>query len=225
MALSTVSGILTRIGMGKLGRLGLEQPIRYERSRPGELVHIDVKKLARIKGGAGWRVRGGTQHYNATSPIAPANDETLSATSTSRLPSTTTAGSPTPTCSPTKPLRAQSASSAAPSPSIAATALRSSGSLPTTARPTARSCTQSPAASSASATSARGPTAHKQTAKRSASSAPCSTAGPTARSTAQAKNAPEHLTAGSGTTTINADTQHSATNPPITRTNLLGSYS
>ena len=66
MALSTVSGILTRIGMGKLGRLGLEQPVRYERSRPGELVHIDIKKLARIKGGAGWRVRGGSQHYNAT---------------------------------------------------------------------------------------------------------------------------------------------------------------
>jgi transposase InsO family protein len=66
MALSTVSGILTRIGMGKLGRLGLEPPIRYERSRPGELVHIDVKRLARIKGGAGWRVRGGPQHYNAT---------------------------------------------------------------------------------------------------------------------------------------------------------------
>ena len=66
MALSTVSGILTRIGMGKLGRLGLEQPIRYERSRPGGLVHIDVKRLARIKGGAGWRVRGGAKHYNAT---------------------------------------------------------------------------------------------------------------------------------------------------------------
>jgi transposase InsO family protein len=64
MALSTVSGILTRIGMGRLGRLGLEQPIRYQRSRPGELVHIDVKKLGRIQGGAGWRVRGGPQHYN-----------------------------------------------------------------------------------------------------------------------------------------------------------------
>jgi hypothetical protein len=38
MALSTVSGILTRQGMGRLGRLGLEQPIRYERSRPGELL-------------------------------------------------------------------------------------------------------------------------------------------------------------------------------------------
>jgi transposase InsO family protein len=48
MALSTVSGILTRIGMGKLGRLGLEPAQRYERQRPGELIHIDVKKLGRI---------------------------------------------------------------------------------------------------------------------------------------------------------------------------------
>jgi transposase InsO family protein len=48
MALSTVSGILCRIGMGKLGRLGLEPVERYERARPGELIHIDVKKLGRI---------------------------------------------------------------------------------------------------------------------------------------------------------------------------------
>ena len=58
MALSTVSGILKRLGMGRLGRLGLEQPVRYERSRPGELVHIDIKKLGRIAGGAGKRVGG-----------------------------------------------------------------------------------------------------------------------------------------------------------------------
>ena len=58
MALSTVSGILTRIGMGKLGRLGLEPAQRYERERPGELIHIDVKKLGRIHGGAGKRVTG-----------------------------------------------------------------------------------------------------------------------------------------------------------------------
>jgi transposase InsO family protein len=64
MPLSTVSGILARIGMGRLGRIGLEAAIRYERSRPGELVHLDVKKLGRIVGGAGWRVRGGPQHYN-----------------------------------------------------------------------------------------------------------------------------------------------------------------
>jgi transposase InsO family protein len=58
MALSTVSGILTRIGMGKLGRLGLEPAERYERQRPGELIHIDVKKLGRIHQGAGHRVTG-----------------------------------------------------------------------------------------------------------------------------------------------------------------------
>jgi transposase InsO family protein len=58
MALSTVSGILRRVGMGRLGRLGLEQPVRYERSRPGELVHVDVKRLGRIEGGAGKRVTG-----------------------------------------------------------------------------------------------------------------------------------------------------------------------
>jgi transposase InsO family protein len=48
MPLSTVSGILARIGMGRLGRLGLEPAERYERERPGELIHIDVKKLGRI---------------------------------------------------------------------------------------------------------------------------------------------------------------------------------
>jgi len=67
MPVSTVSGILTRIGMGRLGRLGLEPAERYERERPGELVHVDVKKLGRIQGGAGKRVRDGLrQHYNRT---------------------------------------------------------------------------------------------------------------------------------------------------------------
>jgi transposase len=48
MALSTVSGILTRLGMG-------------------ELVHVDVKKLGRIEAGAGKRVRGGVRrHYSRT---------------------------------------------------------------------------------------------------------------------------------------------------------------
>jgi transposase InsO family protein len=49
MATSTVSAVLKRIGLGKLSRLGPEEPIRrYERRRPGELIHIDVKKLGRI---------------------------------------------------------------------------------------------------------------------------------------------------------------------------------
>jgi transposase InsO family protein len=55
---STVSGILTRVGLGKLSRLEpLEPPNRYERQRPGELVHVDVKKLGRI-GRPGHRVTG-----------------------------------------------------------------------------------------------------------------------------------------------------------------------
>jgi transposase InsO family protein len=57
MPLSTVSAVLTRSGMGRLGRIGREQPIRYERARPGELVHIDVKKLGRIRG-VGHRISG-----------------------------------------------------------------------------------------------------------------------------------------------------------------------
>jgi transposase InsO family protein len=63
---STISGILQRIGMGKLGRLGMEPAQRYERAVAGELVHIDVKKLGRIVGGAGKRVRAGGNHYTGS---------------------------------------------------------------------------------------------------------------------------------------------------------------
>ena len=58
MPLSTVSAVLARIGLGKLSRLEPpEPPNRYERARPGELIHVDVKKLGRIRG-AGHRVSG-----------------------------------------------------------------------------------------------------------------------------------------------------------------------
>jgi transposase InsO family protein len=59
MASSTVSAVLDRIGLGKLSRLEPpEPPNRYERANPGELIHIDVKKLVRIEKGAGHRVTG-----------------------------------------------------------------------------------------------------------------------------------------------------------------------
>ena len=49
MPASTVSAVLTRIGLGKRSRLDpLEPANRYERGRPGELIHIDVKKLGKI---------------------------------------------------------------------------------------------------------------------------------------------------------------------------------
>ena len=49
LPLSTVSLWLQRIGLGKRSRLEpLDPPNRYERRHPGELVHVDIKKLARI---------------------------------------------------------------------------------------------------------------------------------------------------------------------------------
>jgi transposase InsO family protein len=63
MPLSTVSTVLTRIGLGRLSRLEPpEPPNRYERRHPGELLHIDVKKLGRIKDGAGKRFTGVRRH-------------------------------------------------------------------------------------------------------------------------------------------------------------------
>jgi transposase InsO family protein len=60
LALSTVSLWLKRIGLGKRSRLAPpEPPNRYERRHPGELVHVDIKPLARISiRGAGHRVLG-----------------------------------------------------------------------------------------------------------------------------------------------------------------------
>jgi len=64
----TVSRILTRHGVaplvccdpvtGEVIRAHRATAIRYEREPPGELVHIDVKKLGRIPDGGGWRVLG-----------------------------------------------------------------------------------------------------------------------------------------------------------------------
>jgi len=64
----TISRILRRAGMprladcdpltGQLIRASKTTAIRYERDRPGELVHLDVKKLGRIPDGGGWRARG-----------------------------------------------------------------------------------------------------------------------------------------------------------------------
>lgn len=64
----TVSRILTRHGVvplawcdpltGQLIRASRASRNRYERDRPGELVHIDVKKLGRIPEGGGWRAHG-----------------------------------------------------------------------------------------------------------------------------------------------------------------------
>ena len=65
MALSTVSAVLGRVGLGKLSRLEPpEPPNRYERRHAGELLHVDVKKLGVITG-AGHRITGRRDSQNA----------------------------------------------------------------------------------------------------------------------------------------------------------------
>jgi len=54
---TTVSGVLARVGLSWLGSLDLVALPRYERERPGELLHLDTKKLGRIDG-AGHRIHG-----------------------------------------------------------------------------------------------------------------------------------------------------------------------
>jgi len=58
MARSTVSAVLTRIGLQRMSLLDPKKPaVRYERACPGELVHVDTKKLGRIRG-IGKRIHG-----------------------------------------------------------------------------------------------------------------------------------------------------------------------
>jgi transposase InsO family protein len=62
LAASTVQAILHRHGCGRLDRgdraTAAEPPRRYQRRRPGELAHVDVKKIAAIPTGGGWRIHG-----------------------------------------------------------------------------------------------------------------------------------------------------------------------
>lgn len=61
MPASTVQAVLRREGMSRLDvgdRATAEPVVRYQRDRPGELVHVDIKKLAAIPDGGGWKVHG-----------------------------------------------------------------------------------------------------------------------------------------------------------------------
>jgi transposase-like protein len=62
LAPSTVQAILRREGLGRLDRKdranSVEPVRRYQRDRPGELVHVDVKKISGIPTGGGWRIHG-----------------------------------------------------------------------------------------------------------------------------------------------------------------------
>jgi transposase InsO family protein len=64
VAASTAHAVLTRCRINRLALLDRrtgEAVVRYERDRPGELVHVDVKKLGNIPVGGGWRIVGRQQ--------------------------------------------------------------------------------------------------------------------------------------------------------------------
>ena len=75
MPRSTVEHVLARFGMPLLAHLdqatGLPvrrpKPVRYEAAAPGDLVHVDIKKLGKIPDGGSWRAfgRGSKQHKRA----------------------------------------------------------------------------------------------------------------------------------------------------------------
>jgi transposase InsO family protein len=74
LSASTVHAILTRHGLHRLA--WLDRPTgtpvrRYERDRPGELVHVDVKKLGRLRDGGGWRVHGRDSDQHRAQRNAP----------------------------------------------------------------------------------------------------------------------------------------------------------
>ena len=195
MALSTVSAVLRRVGLGKRSRLEPpEPPHRYERGRAGELVHLDIKKLGRISGAGkritGRRVYSGHRGRKARGELGwefvhVAVDDATRLAYAEVLPNE-------------QRRRRRPGSCAAPSPGsprigVAVELVMSDNGACYRSHALARD----PAASSASAgTSSRAPTAHAPTAKPSASSRRSPTAGPTARSTPAPKNAAEPSPAG-----------------------------
>lgn len=116
---STVGVVLRRNGLGRLRALDPRpEVIRYQRDRPGELLHIDIKKLGRIDASA--TGSPATAPARATS-AAPAGNIFMWR---SMMP----AGSPIPSCCPMSARKAPWTLPAVPSPSSPVTASASSGS-------------------------------------------------------------------------------------------------
>ncbi|MFF4821219.1 IS481 family transposase [Kitasatospora sp. NPDC001309] len=78
VAPATVHRVLVRRGLNRLRDLdpptgeNLRQVIRYEHDKPGDLIHVDIKKLGRIPDGGGWRMHGiGTDGARASKRTGP----------------------------------------------------------------------------------------------------------------------------------------------------------
>ena len=118
VAPATVSRVLRRLGLSRLKDLAPAAPIRrYERAQPGELLHIDIKKLGRFDEDRP------PHHRRACRPAAAAPAGSLSTSA-----STTPRASPSPRSCPTRGRRARSPSCKPPWPTRPASASSSPGS-------------------------------------------------------------------------------------------------
>ena len=213
---STVHQVLRRYHCPRLAHLdrATKEPVRrYERDRPGELIHVDVKKLGNIPDGGGHRIhdRGhGQRNRRATSRSGTRRWDTD--TCTPRW--TTTPAWPTPRSSLMSARTLPPRSWPGRTSGTPAWASPSNASSPTTAAATAPSPGPRPASSSASRPSAPGPTGPRPTGKSSATTGPSPTNGPTHAPTAPKPNAGRPCQDGFTPTTITADTPHSAAARP-----------
>lgn len=154
---STCHAILRRAGTARLAHLDRAsgEPIRrYEHAAPGDLIHVDVKKLGNIPDGGGWRTEAAPR-ASSTAPRPQDTPPTSSAapdpaTPSRTPPSTTTRGWPTPKSWAMRPRKPPPASGSGRTPGSPATASGSPGSCPTTVPATSRSSGTRPAPSSVS---------------------------------------------------------------------------
>ena len=212
MPASTVHRVLVRHSVNRLS--WMDRPTgrvirRYEHDPPGDLVHVDIKKLGRSR-----RAAGGVPMAVAVPNTVLPREDHGSATRTFTPPSTTTAGSPTARSSMTRRPSPRSGSGvglAGGSPNTPSTSQLCS---PTTAPATDPGCFATNWPCPASSTGAPAPTGHKPTAKLNASTGLSATSGPTYPPTAQKPNAAESLPNGSTPTTITDATPRSAANHP-----------
>jgi transposase InsO family protein len=87
LAASTVHAILTREGLNRLAsmdRVTGQVIRRYERDRPGDLVHVDVKKFGNVPPGGGWKVHGRAATEAGHSALERANRAARDARGTGR---------------------------------------------------------------------------------------------------------------------------------------------
>ena len=214
VAPSTAQKILNDAGLGRLDRgdrATKQAPVRYQRERPGELVHVDIKKLPAIPpAAAGVSTGAARRPHRAPKP----------ATATCTPPSMTAPAWRTANTSTTNKAPRPQSSGRAPTPGSANSASPASGSSPTTAAATAAAPGTKPVNRPEPRSRKPAPTGPKPTAKSNASTASSSRNGPTSGPGPANSNA-KTPTKDSSTTTITTEpTARSAGThqPPPSRT-------